>query len=789
MSRRAVVSIIATNYLPQAKVLFKSIVATNPGLDMYLLVLDPQAGSSALRIDDVVIVSPDFMEIDAVFSKMRLIYGVVELATAVKPFILKKILSLGHSSVIYLDPDILVCGSLDHLFQKASASGIVLTPHSFTPYPRDGRSPGELDIMRAGIYNLGFIGVGAGSESFLDWWGTRLENRCLIDLNQGLFTDQKWIDWVPALFAPAVDKNPGVNVAYWNLHDRKIALSEPLAPDTDAGKFAVQLGRNVLVNGTQLVFLHFSGYSPSQPDSISKYHIHNSRVELKDHPDLRSIFKGYGALLRRSQGSGGRNQKTTEQWIVSGKDLGPSIRPFLREAFDKLGEGDLPFPDPRADKQVFVKWFLAHQKPSEIKVFLKLFRSITAHGLRITLRKSSIAISNRLRKKFGLNLNSLRVSPAQPSTLRSPGKSSAQTSTTLVRYEENNFSIGVVGQRIQSVLENLHVERTIVNISRGGRGSSTVSSLPGQKTSVPINLLAVNADQTPEVLSSMSGHLNPEGRTVGYWFWEINALPKSIFNPASDAVDEVWVATKFVANAFSKRLDVPVFVVPLPLFDERRHGPHCGNIWNRSEEPFVVLAMGDLDSIPARKNLLGSLLAYIRAFPIERDTRLDLKVSGSQSSARGAAAMSSLRKMIGDRADIRIIDAPLDQASLDTLFLQSHVFLSLHRAEGLGMNISDAVSFGVPVVYTDFGGCTDFLAPENSFPVRYRRKHIGRGNAPYPPLAWWAEPDYAGATRYLKYCYSNYPIAREKAAQARRLILKNYSLTAVSEVWAERLRH
>ncbi len=112
----------------------------------------------------------------------------------------------------------------------------------------------ETSILASGIYNLGFVGVGQAAFGFLDYWMERLRRECYVDPGNMRFVDQRWVDFVPGIFDCVIARDPGYNVAYWNLDQvRDLTIS--------AGSYQV--------NGLPLKFFHFSGYSPDQPLSIS----------------------------------------------------------------------------------------------------------------------------------------------------------------------------------------------------------------------------------------------------------------------------------------------------------------------------------------------------------------------------------------------------------------------------------------------------------------------------------------------------------------------------------------
>jgi hypothetical protein len=222
MSKFAACTIVAHNYLPQARVLADSFHRHHPEARFVVVVVDRPIETrlahgenfEALPVTDI-----DFG--DEGFADMAMIYDVTEFATAVKPFALRHLLK-EHECVFYLDPDIQLFSRLDPLIEATLAAGWSLTPHCLHPILRDGTSPTEHDIMQAGIYNLGFVGVTSQATEFIEWWAERLRRDAIIDPANQLFTDQRWIDLAVPIFAPHIERSTAYNVAYWNVDQRRL---------------------------------------------------------------------------------------------------------------------------------------------------------------------------------------------------------------------------------------------------------------------------------------------------------------------------------------------------------------------------------------------------------------------------------------------------------------------------------------------------------------------------------------------------------------------------------------
>lgn len=223
-------TIAAKNYFACIRTLADSLRAQHPQADVAALVVDRDelpplaADGMALQLHG----PADFLP-ETRFRPMAFKYDVTELCTAVKPFYLSHLFRQGYRKVVYLDPDILVLRPLDIVLDALDQSNIVLTPHLVEPLPLDDKIPTEVNILQAGAYNLGFIGLAAGAETerMLAWWSRRLEDFCFNEVSKGLFVDQKWIDLVPGLFdGVQVLRHPGLNVAYWNLRERDITQQD-----------------------------------------------------------------------------------------------------------------------------------------------------------------------------------------------------------------------------------------------------------------------------------------------------------------------------------------------------------------------------------------------------------------------------------------------------------------------------------------------------------------------------------------------------------------------------------
>ena len=257
MNSTAVVTIVSNNYLHFARTLMQSVAQQHPEADRYCVIVDRDLAYAKALNTEFDTISLEQLELpegdDFLFQ-----YNVLELNTAVKPWALEFLIHRGYEKVLYIDPDIVLYRSLNEVFTPLdSGAELVLTPHLLAPVT-DTLNPGELDIRRAGTYNLGFCALRAGDNmlGMLQWWQGKLKRDCIIAHDRGIFVDQSWMDLVPGLFPNVcVLRHPGYNVAYWNIAQRLV----------------VEVDGNILVNGLPLAFFHYSGLNPLDPQAVSKY--------------------------------------------------------------------------------------------------------------------------------------------------------------------------------------------------------------------------------------------------------------------------------------------------------------------------------------------------------------------------------------------------------------------------------------------------------------------------------------------------------------------------------------
>lgn len=295
---KCVFTICAKNYIGLAQVLENSIKTYNKDVDFYIFVADEFSSDEDIKsLPNNVLVAKEILGINPdQWNQLSFKYDLTEFCTCLKPFCFKYIFSsYKPEGCIYLDPDILVFNSLDYVFEKLEQYSIILTPHITTMQDIYTGKLNEQNLLYSGMYNLGFLALKTGevSSKMLDWWEIRLEDRCYRNRMESYFTDQKWMDFLPAFFPSQllISFHLGLNLAPWNFHEREVIINN--------NAFFVK-NRILKDNATiyPLIFMHFSGfnYDLLLNDEIS----HGNINDIEIHADLNSVIQEYSKQIKTS---------------------------------------------------------------------------------------------------------------------------------------------------------------------------------------------------------------------------------------------------------------------------------------------------------------------------------------------------------------------------------------------------------------------------------------------------------------------------------------------------------
>lgn len=770
-------TIVARNYLAQAGVLASSFLEHHPDARFVTLVIDGvEADRTPVRERAEVWLPGDVELADGEWEQMAGIYAVLELATAIKAAFLRSLFA-AHAhldAVVFLDPDIEVFAPFPEVFETAARDGIALTPHVLQPLPRDGMEPDERMLRHAGLFNLGFIAVGRRAGAFLDWWHERLRTDAVVDLSDALFSDQRWVDWVPSLFGCTVLRDPGLNVAYWNIHER------PLVRAADG---TVHVGS---VDGPLLRFFHFSGYDPTQPWILSTHVIRAPRGRLPELPVVTELCAAYAKALDAAAHATRRTLPYGLATSPSGIHLTPVVRAAYRAAvLEAEANGDpvppAPFgPDGGA---AFRRWLTTPirsgpdaglcpweaavwRSRGDLQAAFPRPADVHAHAYGTWLRHDPGA--EAVRREIGLGVADVGH--------RAPGGPREDYGWNVVGYLAAELGVGDAARRMHRAVEAAGVLNELV-AARGhlSREEHPLARRPVAGLRFRDSLYCVNADQLAATMATL-GDAVGVGRRIGVWFWEVDRFPDEM-RTAFDLVDEVWTTSAFTTGVLEPVATVPVRTVTLPVAP-----PSAPTPFRRHQiglpEGFTFLFSYDFHSVPGRKNPLGLIDAYTRAFGPGDGATLVMK---SINGAAHPGAFDRVRHAAAGRPDIVIADGYLDAARLQAMIELADCYVSLHRAEGFGLGMAAAMAAGRPVVATGWSGNLQFMDERSALLVPFELVPVGPGMAPYPSDAHWADPDLDVAAGHLRAVFDDAGLARRIGEAGRAHVAEHQSLARACE--------
>ncbi|MFX3632178.1 MAG: glycosyltransferase family 4 protein [Candidatus Pristimantibacillus sp.] len=356
----------------------------------------------------------------------------------------------------------------------------------------------------------------------------------------------------------------------------------------------------------------------------------------------------------------------------------------------------------------------------------------------------------------------------------------------LIGYARAEMGIGESCRIAAKSLTAADLPFGIINFK--GTNSARMSDMTWVHKEMPdpvydVNVFHINAEQMIEIYSHYGNEIFLNRYNIGYWHWELPDFPDR-WTESFNLVQEIWAPSTFVAEAIAMKSPVPVVRIPhsIELFITEQRDRE---FFKLPQEPFLFLTMYDVKSYNQRKNPQASVEAFKKAFQKD-DLSIGLVVKVNSSDAK---ELKELNGLIGDYSNIYIIKDVLSRNDTNALLQITDCYISLHRSEGFGLGLAEAMYLGKPAIGTNWSSNIDFMNSSNSCLVDYELVQLGETYGPYESYQVWAEPDTMHAASYMKRIVEDIEYRNRIAYNGEQFIKQNFSPKHVGELIRKRLEY
>ncbi|CAI8710582.1 glycosyltransferase [Chryseobacterium sp. IT-36CA2] len=350
-----------------------------------------------------------------------------------------------------------------------------------------------------------------------------------------------------------------------------------------------------------------------------------------------------------------------------------------------------------------------------------------------------------------------------------------------------NAEIGF-GEAIRNNLKalktvNIPAKPINFNMNLRHRLNDTSVSYDDNINNYPVNIIHVNMDTIGSFLQEKSSEFFKDKYNIGYWAWELEEFP-DVYTEYFKYYDEIWTCSKYCLDSISLKSTVPVINIPHPINIETEEIiPDFET--EMQENCYNFLFVFDYNSLIERKNTLGLIEAYEKAFGKNNEkVKLILKTSIPNHHPK---SKEKVLAKIGDNKSIIYKEEMLRRGELLALMNKADCYISLHRSEGFGLTMAEAMALGKPVIATGYSGNLDYMNISNSFLVKYKIIKQEDDLGVLPKDNFWSEPDTDHAAEMMKFVFENQGYAIEIGKRAKQDIENYFSLAAIGAKMKKRL--
>ena len=710
---------------------------------------------------------------DRRLAELALVYPPTTRLAAVRPGALRSIAGTTTADVlVVVSDDAEVRAPLNGFAQLGADHGLALVPVRASVAPRDGRLPDPYDELAAGRLDQDILAISTVKGlAFLAWWDAHIADGPFDDPGRFDPVTHPWLDDAFLVHRAALLAH-GLVRSYRN-------LDESGDPDV----------------GSPVLIARFPSFDVNRPWLLSSSGGDWPRTLLSAYPAMELLSRERAAAITAPSI---RRPSLDDPYarLPNGHYVDRPMQTVYRRAL--LGAKRHALPEPpnpfvAGEAAAFQRWLaepvegllprhlvalradrtdIAVQFAGNDGALLAWARADAARVKVWTPIPPSSTTTNDPPKAMPLSL----AGSLMRNEVRSPTNNES-SGVNLIGLLSAQLGVGEYARLAARAVRDARIPFSIVDHDDtvNERDPSLLEALGASAIGFryDVDFVLVNADQTRRALDQHRRGGRRERPTIGLWAWEVCEFPDRMHD-AFACVDEVWVPTDFVREAVGpvgERHDVAVHHFPLQLPSVRPRPP-------RTETAAPVQALGldpdrplflfafDYFSVAERKQPWAVVEAYRRAFPTFNQEGPQLVIK-SINDAFHPSHREHLLHAINARPDIHLVETYLPAATRDALVAHATAYVSLHRSEGLGLTLAEAMAIGTPCVATNWSGNLDFMTDANSFLIDARSVPIAADTPVYAGLGSWAEPDLDQAAETLRWILEDPNEASARASRAQ----------------------
>lgn len=391
-------------------------------------------------------------------------------------------------------------------------------------------------------------------------------------------------------------------------------------------------------------------------------------------------------------------------------------------------------------------------------------------------------------KKWADSAPEFKLPELQVDVEHDSGKTeSCEFGANVIGYAFGQLGIGEDSRMAAASLDSVEIPTVMINFSPGnniGQDEKSMAKFVSETPRYNTNIYCLTAIEHARYFAETGIKIISSGYNIGYWPWELNEWPEE-WEHLFSLVDEVWVSSRHTFDAMAPVANTPVYIMPMaveiPPPSEMSRAD-----FSLPDNSYLYLFSFDINSSVYRKNPMACIAAFLKAFPKESGENVSLVIK-VQKPKRYSSEYNSLIELQADDPRIFLVERTLSKPDLLALYKSCNAFISLHRAEGFGRNIAEAMLLGRPVIVTGYSGNLMFNSIENSFLVKSRLFPVQDGHYDNSTGMVWADADVAHASMRMKYVFEKTEETAALANRGKNFVMRHHNLKVVGQRYAARL--